>query len=240
MMDADGDFIGEVCHIEAAETGGQRFNPKQSNEDRRAFSNLMLMCHACHKKTDNVKKYTVEILQKMKRDHEKKFSDIVSKLQNSISDLTTLQDYSYTLSCKRINESLNWKLDSTQLKDMCDEINQWVERLRKLSPDTRNVFSIMIDRSTLNSWDQPQVIIHEIAKVTDLDFEGMKEHYDLLYKYNFISKAEREEEDNTVVVTIKPFILTGWPFWIDLKKFCDVENINLNEIVGEMNFGLLD
>lgn len=44
MINANGVFIGQVCHIEAAEDGGERFNEKQTNEERRHFSNLMLMC----------------------------------------------------------------------------------------------------------------------------------------------------------------------------------------------------
>lgn len=61
MMDADGNFIDEVFHIEAAEKGG-RFNPTQSNEDLRVFSNLMFMCGYFHKENYNVKKFTVEIV----------------------------------------------------------------------------------------------------------------------------------------------------------------------------------
>src|SRR4051794_3646941 len=45
IMNSDGLFIGQICHIEAAEEGGPRFNPIMTNEDRRKASNLMLMCY---------------------------------------------------------------------------------------------------------------------------------------------------------------------------------------------------
>lgn len=35
MVDRFGHFIGEICHIEAANKEGERFNPQQSNEERR-------------------------------------------------------------------------------------------------------------------------------------------------------------------------------------------------------------
>ena len=54
MMNGDGVFIGQVCHIEAAEEAGERFNLAMSNEDRRAFSNLMLMCYEHHQITNDV------------------------------------------------------------------------------------------------------------------------------------------------------------------------------------------
>src|SRR2546423_768764 len=88
MMSANGDFIGQVCHIEAAETNGERFNPNQTDEERRAYSNLMLMCYPHHVETNNVATYPVGRLQQMKADHEAKFTDIVQKMQYSIEDHT--------------------------------------------------------------------------------------------------------------------------------------------------------
>lgn len=48
MVGDNGNFIGQICHIEAAEEGGERFNPNMTNEERRAFDNLMLMCYEHH------------------------------------------------------------------------------------------------------------------------------------------------------------------------------------------------
>ena len=48
MMNEQGVFIGQVCHIKAAENGGPRFSPAMTNEQRRAPANLMLMCYAHH------------------------------------------------------------------------------------------------------------------------------------------------------------------------------------------------
>jgi hypothetical protein len=31
LMDEDGNFVGQICHIEAAEPGGERFNPAMTN-----------------------------------------------------------------------------------------------------------------------------------------------------------------------------------------------------------------
>ena len=70
ILNPRGDYIAELCHIEAAELGGSRYNPSQSNEDRRAYSNLLFMCHSHHKETDNESLFTVAHLQKIKADHE--------------------------------------------------------------------------------------------------------------------------------------------------------------------------
>ena len=66
--------------------GGERFNPNMTNEDRRSFGNLMLMCHHHHVVTDDVEKYAVEKLKELKRNHEAKYSGIIGQMMNSIID----------------------------------------------------------------------------------------------------------------------------------------------------------
>lgn len=85
MMNSDGIFIGQVCHIEGAEEGGERFNPDRTNEERRHFSNLMLMCYEHHTITNDVLKYPVDVLRKMKADHEAKFTDVAKAMNETES-----------------------------------------------------------------------------------------------------------------------------------------------------------
>lgn len=68
-------LIGECCHIEAAMPGGERFNPNQTDEERRSYKNLLFLCHAHHIETNNVEIYSAEQLFKIKSDHEKRFSE---------------------------------------------------------------------------------------------------------------------------------------------------------------------
>lgn len=70
IVDDKGTVIGEICHIESAEEGGERYNKDSSDEYRRSFENLILMCSNHHKKTNNVIEYTTEKLTKFKLDHE--------------------------------------------------------------------------------------------------------------------------------------------------------------------------
>lgn len=79
-------ILGEICHIEAASSDGPRFNPKQTNEERRSFDNLILLCESCHKIIDNKaneKDYPVELLKKWKKNHqEKNLNSINGSLPN--------------------------------------------------------------------------------------------------------------------------------------------------------------
>lgn len=61
---------GNIAHIEALNENGARFNPNLSLEERNSEDNLILLCSNCHKKIDDdPKKYTVEYLKKMKKEH---------------------------------------------------------------------------------------------------------------------------------------------------------------------------
>jgi hypothetical protein len=74
LMDEDGTFAAQICHVEAAEPQGERFNPSATNEERRAFSNLILFCYRHHQITNDVSQYDVATLKAMKAAHERRFS----------------------------------------------------------------------------------------------------------------------------------------------------------------------
>jgi len=78
-----------ICHIEAAKEGGERYNPSMTDAERADYNNLILLCPQHHDETNDEKIYTVEVLQKMKRDHESKYlneklSENPSMLKNVI------------------------------------------------------------------------------------------------------------------------------------------------------------
>lgn len=77
IISKEGIVVGDICHIEAAETNGARFNDKSDNEKRRNFKNLILMCKKHHKIIDEDEKtYTAKFLKELKKQHELKFKEI--------------------------------------------------------------------------------------------------------------------------------------------------------------------
>ena len=70
LIDEENDFISQVCHIAAASEGGERFDPLMSDEERRAFDNLMILCYPHHVKTNDVQRFSTDMLIEMKRQHE--------------------------------------------------------------------------------------------------------------------------------------------------------------------------
>lgn len=95
LVDDDNDFVAQICHIEAASPGGQRFNPKMSDELRRDPSNLLILCHRHHVKTDDETIYTVEVLKKMKAEHEAKWSERDFQTPDEVVERIVEQELTY-------------------------------------------------------------------------------------------------------------------------------------------------
>jgi hypothetical protein len=85
-----------ICHIEAKNKGGERYNPDMTDKERDDYPNLILLCIQHHDETDDVQEYTVEKLKQMKQGHEidmaKKLSpqqhtSYLAELINKISSL---------------------------------------------------------------------------------------------------------------------------------------------------------
>jgi len=71
IYDASGAATGDLCHIKAANKGGARYDPKQSESERHAFENLILLCKVCHAIVDGSPElYPVETLQEIKSIHQ--------------------------------------------------------------------------------------------------------------------------------------------------------------------------
>jgi hypothetical protein len=70
-MALDDTLIGEICHIRGTRPGSARHDPQQSDADRHAYHNLILMCPTHHTVIDaDEEAYTVERLHKIKAEQE--------------------------------------------------------------------------------------------------------------------------------------------------------------------------
>ncbi|MEQ3660457.1 MAG: ABC-three component system protein [Glaciecola sp.] len=63
-----------ICHIEAANSDGQRYRTNMTDKERADYDNLILLCVDHHTETDDVDRYTVVKLKQMKDEHEAKIA----------------------------------------------------------------------------------------------------------------------------------------------------------------------
>lgn len=73
LSSEDESNFSNICHIEDANPNlhkSDRYNPNMTDDQRRDFKNLLLLCANHHIETNDTEKYTVKVLQDMKRNHE--------------------------------------------------------------------------------------------------------------------------------------------------------------------------
>ena len=217
IISSNGVFLAQICHIEAANEGGQRFNENQTNEERRAFNNLLLMCHAHHKITDDTEQYPTERLNDIKDQHEAKFTDIVSTIQNSFKDHTAVSKIRPPKSLSQFNQVLGWNHNVEELNEMLEEVCEYSENLKNLPIQARQVFYLMVKRAIDENMNGLHISEHEIKLVTGAHHIQLTEVIQVLDKYGFIGEGSPDDM-NLPTIQIRD-IGSGWPFLKDLKDF---------------------
>lgn len=238
LFNETGTFVGEICHIEAAEPGGERFNPNHSNEERASFANLLLMCHDHHLETDNVEKFDVARLRRIKADHEKLYSDVVGKMLLKVTDHTKHQDAVPAKNLQRMNEVLKWGHSDEELSESLVDLNEFVVRLRKVPVPARETLQIIVERSEKSAFGIGlQTQVPELVHATGLSIDDLRGICRILDKYDFIGDNGQDEGIEMIGLrTTKD----GWPIFADLNKFCSRSGTDLGEIIVGLDFSLLD
>lgn len=237
MININGDFIGQVCHIEAAEEGGPRFNVNQTNDDRRSFQNLMLMCYEHHTITHDVNRYSVDDLKKMKERHEITFSSILDRICNSIVDIGFSRGFCETIECNRLSESLDWKCTSDENIENSKSLNALLHKIEMLPIESRSILIIMLRRSFLER-DSLKVDLHEIEKAVNRDSQFLLNHIEIMKRYDIVSDHYEDDYGRYFVDLIMDE--SGWNYWDDIKRFSEKEKIDLKEIIVDLNFSVFD
>lgn len=104
LVNGDNLFVAQVCHIEAASSGGERFNAESDDEYRRSYGNLILLCYPHHIETDDVDRYPVDKLKAMKLNHEQLFEKSSSKIDEAVLHKLKDQMDEYWKTIERANK----------------------------------------------------------------------------------------------------------------------------------------
>lgn len=247
MMDVDGEFIGQVCHIEAAEEGGERFNPDMSNEDRRAASNLMLMCYPHHQKTNNVNIYSVEKLKKMKADHESRFSRPDRAILEKLTDWTELDAPTEVQNLKRMDSVLGWNHEASELKESADELNMYVTRLRNVPIDLRRFIGFVVKRAVKMSHTRAVetvngtlLLVSDLRGVSTLSERAIFDRANELDAYGLGNISEIDTDLGPSPAVRVRDLESGWPLWRDIVAFCDATAEPIEAFTEELDFARLD
>jgi len=99
-------IIGELCHIKAKSSGGPRYDPQQTEEERQKFDNLLLMCATHHKIIDErTDEFPVGRLIEIKKQHETKYRRASSKLDDVAAENLISNSVIFGPAIQTVNQS---------------------------------------------------------------------------------------------------------------------------------------
>ncbi|WP_439544536.1 hypothetical protein [Hyphomicrobium sp.] len=248
MMNAEGVFIGQLCHIEGAEKKGERFNPAMSNEDRRAFSNLMLMCYEHHQITNDVTAYPVEKLRQMKADHENRFSRPDRAILEKLTDWTEMDEPTQVRNLKRMDQVLRWNLGTAELTELVNDLNEYVVGLRKVPIELRKFLGIVARRAAKmddsrvvqSTTSGTLILISDLSAAFSLGEAIVAERVNQLDAYGLAGIDEIDTDIGPRPAVRIYNLESGWPLWLDIISFCDAASEQLDAFTEDMDFARLD
>jgi hypothetical protein len=103
-----------ICHIQAANEGGERYNDSMSDEERADYPNLILLCRQCHDKTNDTSIYSVEVLKEMKLNHESAYLN--QRIKSNPSMLKNTINAISNISLDTISDSADFTVYDPKLK----------------------------------------------------------------------------------------------------------------------------
>ena len=239
LLNNEGVFVAQVCHIEAAEPGGERFNEKQTNEERRQASNLMLMCYPHHKITNNISEYLAPRMQEIKKAHEEKFADVAKAITVAIKDNAAEATPMYAKTLNKMNDLFKWGLSVEDLRVCIVETEELINRLARLPVPARQLFEVIVSRAKVRSHISGLVVSSsEIKQATELGLDTLKGFYSTLDEHGFTIDAGTNDFEVQVIGVRS--LNSGWVFWQDIKDFCKIQNIPLRQVIVNLDFSVLD
>jgi len=148
LLNKKGSYVAEIAHIEGVGVTSARHNPKLSDDDLRAVSNLMLMCPNHHTEIDDKKRldeFTVDALREMKATHEAKYREAIARMSEDIGDATDLEPI-YPTSLHAFGYDHDHEFHDEELA----AVRSFVDLLAKLPPAARQVLTVVIGQSKPN------------------------------------------------------------------------------------------
>jgi len=163
-------IISKICHITAASKEGPRFDDNLTDDERRGFDNLILLCDEHHVIIDNKEnetQYPTPLLKEWKRSHEKKILELISS-KNLLSK--------YPLALNKVINTIGSKMDevldlpetenapNTETKILFNNIKRYESVIREFAPyqvKINKIYEIIEKEGSTKK----ELVLHNIKRI---------------------------------------------------------------------------
>lgn len=236
LVDDGGTMLGKVAHIHAANEGGARFDASLSEEARRAFENLFLVCGPHHDTIDDPKReaeFPADLLRQHKRRHESRFQRAEHEFLERYRDRTRDAKPTFPATLHALAEALG----NEELRNCPDDIEGIAAFVRKLArlPRATRTFAIeladrMRDRGT------NRLPVDDVEEAFEIGTADLKRQLDILEHHELGDADDHFGQWMARLYEREPW---GNPF-IEILAFCDATGRDREELLFELNFALYD
>lgn len=238
LVDETGAMLGKIAHIHAAEKGGVRFNEKMTNEQRRAFDNLMLVCGKHHDIIDypeNVEIYRPEVLRNCKAEHEGRFRRAERQLIEQVTDTTQATQPTYPRTMRRIGEVLGVS-EMVDHDEEIEGIGSFIDRLKELPLEQRD-FAVKL-AIRMRRQDAEKLLVEDVTGAFQIGNTKLQNHMRVLDHHGLggINEGHNYREYFVELWDRKP----GGNPWVEMLEFCDQTGVSIDTLVYDLDFSQYD
>lgn len=246
LMGADAILVGQIAHIEGALPDSARFNPKMSNEQRRGYDNLLLLCGTHHITIDrDVERWTVANLKELKRKHEAIYTAAVDQLRRQVGDITEGVTYTPAVNGLAILDSDG--LDEHERAESCKEINRFAEHLSKIPVNARSLLALILARgeklphAAASRWSgEFQIPVRVLRSIADCTAVQLRQHVEVLEHFDLLYRDDEPFDGPPLYIVGNSTPGIGWPLLQDIRDFADTDQAAFRCIRCDLDFSALD
>jgi hypothetical protein len=229
LVDPSGTMLGKIAHIHAAEKGGARYRASMTDEERRAPANLFIVCGKHHDIIDDKKNeasWPAENLRALKKAHEDRFKKAERQLIEQFVDATQINQPVYPKTLKVYGAGLD---DEDVAREM-EEITDFLGRLKEVPLKERQFAIRLAERMNRNNVDELDA--HDTLSAFQLGQNKFKTLMNILEHHGMGHISERAGHNQYAVVLREE--------WLKIYAYCKDENIPPEDVLIDLDFGLLD
>ncbi len=230
----------QVAHISAVEENWPRGGHDLSNEALRDVSNLLLLCSKHHHVIDNKKlefTYTVEVVQQMKQDHERKYRKAIAGLER-IVDTTDGSNVQYPTNLRALP---GFGDDADETAVNIAFMKPWIDAISQQPPAIRDLLAICLAHGNPGrGWKKPvRVKLTQIEGVVQIDSKEIRRRALHLADDGLLSIDV--DEDITYFELVDPTSgEIGWDMFVELHTFAGGDQSIVRRAIGKLDFTVFD
>ena len=177
------------------------------------------MCYDHHVETDDVLKFDVDCMRRIKQEHEKLFYDVVGSMLKTVTDHTTLKEPLFAKNLRKLDRVLGWESSNDELAEALKELQPLTAKLAKILIPSRELFVILVNRGVKGQFSVAlEVSVPEVQQATNLTSNELRECFSILDNHGFTYDNGTNDFGIQMVGIASPS--SGWPLWADIKRFC--------------------